>query len=533
MRKILTLIPAGEVYDHDCVRWYRAHDVQRSINHYHNIGDAFVHDSSLKLLDYDAVEDVNIRDFKNSDVDRYNAEFEYCFLRGSNYINEGMNWYRLPELLERLKIPVIAFGIGAQAPSVRPLRLSAETCAVLQAIAARCTTLGVRGAYTAEVLAGLGITNVRVIGCPTLFRNRDPELTVAVPSPDALRTLGFTLRREVSATYTSDVARYLAVHRETILALAGRFDLRLLAQGEVEEKKIVQGTEAQRAEALQALAALGWLTGADDPLACLYAQRLFYADVVADNEAMARSLDLVLGYRLHGNLLALANGVPAIYFTYDSRTAEFAETFAIPAFDVYAGRPFVLDDYLDAATFAPFNRAYRRGYAEMRAFLAENGIAHRLDCRRERPVATGRHAAAITAAPTRPLRSPSTLLAAPTTLAVPPCAGGATAMPPAGAGDAGADQARVLAAIGLMQASLERTLAALAAARPRETTRAVGAGERPERPEPGPEPRPQPGPESRPQPGGALAAGPAGLLAAVAATLSVAAFALSLATILR
>ena len=55
MRKILVMIPAGEVYDHDCVRWYKAHDTQRCIDQYHNIGDAFVHDSSLKLLDYDQV----------------------------------------------------------------------------------------------------------------------------------------------------------------------------------------------------------------------------------------------------------------------------------------------------------------------------------------------------------------------------------------------------------------------------------------------------------------------------------------------
>lgn len=55
-RKILVMIPAGEVYDHDCVRWYKASDKQRSIEHYHNIGDAFVFDSSLKLLDYDRIE---------------------------------------------------------------------------------------------------------------------------------------------------------------------------------------------------------------------------------------------------------------------------------------------------------------------------------------------------------------------------------------------------------------------------------------------------------------------------------------------
>jgi len=50
MARILVMIPSGEVYDHDCVRWYRHKDVQAHINHYHNIGDAFVYDSSLKLL---------------------------------------------------------------------------------------------------------------------------------------------------------------------------------------------------------------------------------------------------------------------------------------------------------------------------------------------------------------------------------------------------------------------------------------------------------------------------------------------------
>ena len=53
MARVLVMIPSGEVYDHDCVRWYNYQDVQKSINHYHNIGDAFVFDSSLKLMNYD------------------------------------------------------------------------------------------------------------------------------------------------------------------------------------------------------------------------------------------------------------------------------------------------------------------------------------------------------------------------------------------------------------------------------------------------------------------------------------------------
>ena len=92
MRKILVMIPAGEIYDHDCVRWYRGADAQEWIDHYHNIGDAFVHDSSMKLLDYDAISVLDIRTADPAEIDRYNAEYDYCFLRGSNYINPTMNW---------------------------------------------------------------------------------------------------------------------------------------------------------------------------------------------------------------------------------------------------------------------------------------------------------------------------------------------------------------------------------------------------------------------------------------------------------
>ena len=61
--------------------------------------------------------------------------------------------------------------------------------------------------------------------------------------------------------------------------------------------------------------------------------------------------ELVLGYRLHGNLLGLANRVPSVYFTYDSRTAEFAETLQIPSFDVFSRPRFRLEDYWDQALF--------------------------------------------------------------------------------------------------------------------------------------------------------------------------------------
>jgi len=378
MAKVLVISPSGEIYDHDCVRWYSHLGFATDPDHYHNIGDAFVYDSSLTLLRYEMLNDLNIRDPSDADIERYNSEYDFAFLRGSNYLHEEMDWENAPSVLSRLRIPIIAFGIGAQAPAKGRLRLTPPARRVLDLIAERSASIGVRGTYTADVLWSLGIRNVRVIGCPTIFRNNDPTLRIDLPPLETIKRVGYTLRREVGWDYAEDVQLYLDRQRASILDLAKRFDLQIAAQGEVEEKKILWGSAGVREAAIMQLRAAGWLHGVDDPLERLYRTRLFYADSVREFEAFARSQDLVLGYRLHGNLLGLANRVPSVYFTYDSRTTEFAETLQIPSFNVFGGKPFRLEDYWDQALFERYNRAYYQRYRDMRLFLDENRVSHRM-----------------------------------------------------------------------------------------------------------------------------------------------------------
>ncbi len=378
MKKILVISPSGEVYDHDCVRWYTDLGYKKAPEHYHNIGDAFVFDSSLKLLRYTHLEPLKIRAPSEADIERYNSEYDYAFLRGSNYLHQEMYWENAPSVLARLKIPIVAFGIGAQAPSKGKLVLNQATRRVLALIAERSVSLGVRGSYTADVLWSLGIRNARIIACPTVFRNNDPGLRIDLPPLETVRDVAYTLRREVDASYAQDLERYLNLQRQTILDLASRFNLDVLAQGEVEEKGVLWGDPGQRAAAIEKLRTEGWLRGPGDPLEKLYATNLFYSDVVTDFEQKLRQKQLVLGYRLHGNLLGLANRVPSVYFTYDSRTAEFAETLQIPSFDVFSGRTFRLEDYWDQSLFERFNRAYYQTYRAMRLFLDENGVSHKM-----------------------------------------------------------------------------------------------------------------------------------------------------------
>ena len=70
---------------------------------------------------------VEIVDPKFATSTAFNAEYDYVFLRGSNYIHARDELAAHAEVLRRLKIPVIAFGIGAQAPVKGKLELSDET----------------------------------------------------------------------------------------------------------------------------------------------------------------------------------------------------------------------------------------------------------------------------------------------------------------------------------------------------------------------------------------------------------------------
>ncbi|MGQ0622871.1 MAG: polysaccharide pyruvyl transferase family protein [Panacagrimonas sp.] len=380
--RIGVLIPAGEVYDHDNVRWWTRLDRRTDLEAYHNIGDAFVFDSSLKILDFKSVAPVVISSYDARRAEQINQRFDYLLLRGSNYLHAHMDWMEAARVLEHVRIPIIALGIGAQAATRGALQLSAQSLHVVRQIADRCTSIGVRGAYTAQALHDIGVRNVRIVGCPTAFRRRDPELRIHAPSADAIRKLVFTLRREVNREYTADVRRYLEFQRDLIQTLAARFDdLTLAAQGEVEEKMLLFGDAEQKTRAQQRLNGEPWYSKwfYSARMRDIYARSLWYSDCVADYETLMKSADFVIGYRLHGNLMALANGTPAVYCTYDSRTEEFADTFNIPRIDIYQREPFDLDRLLAPDLFDAFNRGFGGIYAQMRDFLVENGIRHRLD----------------------------------------------------------------------------------------------------------------------------------------------------------
>lgn len=377
--RIGVLMPAGHVVDHDSAVTYTAGKPDESIRKFVNIGDLFVFESSLRILDYAEVVAVPFRAPAKEYLEQI-EDLDYLFLRGSNYIHPNGNWDPLIKLLKQTTVPVIAFGLGVQIADNATQEeqfVNASTKLMLQMIADRSASIAVRGDLSKKVLHTIGIKNVRVIGCPTVFRHRHPTLSVRRQPSSAIQDLGFTLRRNTFGHQT--LQRYL------MRTLSEQYRLSIFCAGELEEKQffyarrnMVESPDLVVEEAIAKLMEQNWIYGPADPLLELYERNLKVFESVADFESEIRRMSAVIGFRLHGNLLALANGIPALYFTYDTRTREFVKALGIPSVDARKMDKFSFEAAWDTADFDVFERAYVQRYAELQHFLEENHIPHRL-----------------------------------------------------------------------------------------------------------------------------------------------------------
>jgi hypothetical protein len=90
----------------------------------------------------------------------------------------------------------------------------------------------------------------------------------------------------------------------------------------------------------------------------------------------ASHVDVMAGFRLHGNVIALHQGIPAIFFTYDTRIRELGSLFAVPSIEVEEYLPVNLEAILERADFSKLEHIYRVNYAEYHRFLTENRLNH-------------------------------------------------------------------------------------------------------------------------------------------------------------
>lgn len=376
--KILIMIPAGRVYQHDKVMIYDELHADY-ISRYFNTGDMMVYDSTLKLLDFSNFDVLKISNPSQADIERYNSQFDYVVLRASNFIHEDMKWENAEWVLKQLKIPIYAIGVGAQAATRRRVELSPESEHVWKLIADSSRAIGVRGTFTAEVLASIGIKNVEIVGCPSLFRARNRHLSLHLKPASEVKKVAFSLRRETSNSYAADMKAFIELQRSLLLHIDSKLETTVTIHGEPEEKAFFAKDEKAINEATVRLRKLNWFTReSEDRLLNIYKNRLFLNNRVEDYDSMIMQQDFAIGYRVHGVLPALANQVPGVLVSYDTRSGELAETFSIPTYSAEAIAEKEIEELLDPGQFLQFSNNFKSNYDRFKGFLQSLSLANRM-----------------------------------------------------------------------------------------------------------------------------------------------------------
>jgi hypothetical protein len=260
------------------------------------------------------------------------ARFDLLVFAAANQLGAHNELGGFASHLEKIGLPIVAVGLGAQAPDMAAaVRLPAGTERWARVLASHAPTpkpnIGVRGEFTARVLEKLGLGDRAVTtGCPSNFLNDRPDFYANLQRGFARRRID-RLAVAAGSRYfpgTREVERRLAEmvsQTSGVYIVQADLDLVRFARGELSNLDISE-LDAIWKFILPNHSIMDML---------LWRQRhaLWFADATSWMDAM-RNFDFVAGARFHGVMLGIQAGVPGGVVAHDSRTLELCRTTAIP-----------------------------------------------------------------------------------------------------------------------------------------------------------------------------------------------------------
>lgn len=233
------------------------------------------------------------------------------------------------QAFESTDAPTVCFAIGVQAKSgAETVDLGPNTVRLARALASRAKLLSVRDEVTQNTLAGLGITNTVITGCPSNYINGDPELGKKIVSKAEFLLKTVKTWRDLKS-------------------LICEFSGGNAASGQVLRTKLRLLDVTPSHYVLQAPTLLPLTLREKDEIPAVYKSNspfgedemrlrltlrskcIHFSSIEAWMD-YARTCDLSFGMRIHGNMIPLQAGVPSALISHDSRTAGLADVMGIP-----------------------------------------------------------------------------------------------------------------------------------------------------------------------------------------------------------
>ena len=339
-------------------------DKLRSIDH--NTGNLLFTHALKEQLNYQ--EEVYLRGKKIRKTRWKNAS---AVIPATNYIREENDTVAriCGPLLKKKNLPVTLIGLGAQnsskcnTPKELVRALNRNNIRFLKTIAERAVSLGVRGEFTAACLEELGIYNVRIIGCPSLYfamdgkfqlrcKPTDEKVVFCVSGGNRMESKIVELGMQQNASWVMQMGLEFNEWIPKPIKIPVSPALGAFPEINIEPSKL---QEYQQTNASMFFTMQEW----DD-----YLQR--------------NQFTFSFGSRFHGNVAALRNGIPALFIVHDSRTKELVETMHLPHIGYNElNQVRSIQDLVQACDYEDFQKNYHRLTKNYVDFLEENGLSHK------------------------------------------------------------------------------------------------------------------------------------------------------------
>ena len=287
-----------------------------------------------------------------------NEKFTHVFLILQDHLrldNADLPWERATDFLMQINRPIVVFSLGANAISTSAKALACQLPSKMleffSVLSHGAESMGIRGDFTAEVLDRIGIRNHVVVGCPSLFEAgpfRMVRRAVYDPLAGIAATGLFSNTHENIHFFLQD---------EVVL-------LRSLFAGypptATDIRAIADAYPAYRACVL----------------AARFKDRMhFFLDINEWKSSMHANFMLAAGTRLHGAIIALNQGVPALCTNGDQRAAEICRLANIPHFPGHCCLDYRPQELCEMADPTKANANYSDIYSNFRKWLVGLGIA--------------------------------------------------------------------------------------------------------------------------------------------------------------
>ena len=301
-------------------------------------------------------------------AEEINERYEYILAPMANLLNvhEEERMVELTSIFKNITIPIYMIGLGAQAKNEKDIKHLINKSGLIisrfmDSVLSTGGEVALRGYVTKEILQRMEFDQPKVIGCPSMFVN-GPDFRIEKKNLEAKDIIPIVngdtpfLDSDFVKNIFNSYRNAVYIDQETFIELLYG-NSKKIAFSYYDLFKLVQRYSNEGIKLIS-----------EERI------RLFFDIPVWKEYLRTNNFNFSIGTRIHGSIISILCGIPAVIVHKDLRVKEMADYLSIPTFDMKFIQHKKLEELYDIMDYEQFNKNYNEKYVNFKNFFDSNGI---------------------------------------------------------------------------------------------------------------------------------------------------------------